>query len=258
MMGVCIDATERKRNEQARLQLAAIVDSSDDAIISADLKGVILTWNAAAERMFGYSAQEVHGRSISLLVPPDRAAEDAELQGRLKRGEHIQTFETVRVHKSDKRIWVSLTLSPIRDDSGAVIAVSEIVRDITERKALEEQLRQSAKLESLGVLAGGIAHDFNNLLVGVLGNASLVKDTLPPLSPAKPMLDDILRASQRAANLTQQLLAYSGKGSFIIQPLDLSELARDMVSLIQTSIPKTVRLQLNLATDLPAVLNRVS
>src|SRR5262249_36023459 len=127
------------------------------------------------------------------------------------------------------------------------------VQDMTERKALEEQLRQTAKLESLGLLAGGIAHDFNNLLVGILGNASLVQDTLPPQSPVRPMLDDVVRASEKAANLTQQLLAYSGKGKFMIQPIDLSELARELVNLLQTSIPRTVRLRLNLGTGLPAV-----
>jgi PAS domain S-box-containing protein len=253
MMGICIDATERKRNELARLQLAAIVDSSNDAVISADMNGIVLTWNAAAERMYGYSAAEIKGSEITRLFAAGCAAKKAEVLRTLTGGEHVQHFEAHCIHKSGRPILVSLTISPIRDSTGATSIASLIVRDITEHKALEEQLRQTAKLESLGVLAGGIAHDFNNLLVGILGNASLVRDAMPAASAMRPMLDDVIKASQRAASLTHQLLAYSGKGKFVIQPVDLSELARDMVSLIQSSIPRSVRLQLDLAANLPAV-----
>jgi nitrogen-specific signal transduction histidine kinase/CheY-like chemotaxis protein len=132
------------------------------------------------------------------------------------------------------------------------------VRDITEIKVLEEQLRQAAKLESLGVLAGGIAHDFNNLLVGILGNASLVSDLLPPTSPARPMLDGVINAGERAAMLTRQMLAYSGKGKFIIQPVDISDLVREMTTLVQASVPKTVALRLRLAPGLPPVVADVA
>jgi len=131
-------------------------------------------------------------------------------------------------------------------------------RDITELKALEEQLRQAAKLESLGVLAGGIAHDFNNLLVGILGNASFIKDILSPTSPARPMLDGIIDAGERAAMLTRQLLAYAGKGKLIIRPVNISDLVREMTTLVQASVPKTVNLQLQLAPDLPAVVADVA
>src|SRR5260221_743426 len=258
MMGVCIDATERKRDEQARMQLAAIVDSSDDTIISADLNGIILTWNAAAGRMYGYTAPEAIGSDITLLFADGCAARKAEILGRLRRGERVERFEATCVHKDGRPIWVSLTVSPIGGAGGATPTASFIARDITANKAIEEQLRQTAKLESLGVLAGGIAHDFNNLLVGILGNATLVKDTLPPASHARPMVDDVIKAGERAASLTQQLLAYSGKGKFVIQPVDLSNLARDMVSLIQTPIPRTVRLQLDLAPDLPPVIADVT
>src|SRR5262249_47866850 len=254
MMGVCIDATERKRDEQARMQLAAIVDSSDDTIISADLNGVILTWNAAAGRMYGYTASEAIGSDITLLFADGCAARKGEIVARLRRGERVEHFEATCVHKDGRPISVSLTVSPIGGSGGATPTASFIARDITASKAIEEQLRQTAKLESLGVLAGGIAHDFNNLLVGILGNATLVRDTLPPASHARPLVDDVIKAGERAASLTQQLLAYSGKGKFVIQPVDLSNLARDMVSLIQTSIPRTVRLQLDLAPDLPPVI----
>ncbi len=128
------------------------------------------------------------------------------------------------------------------------------VRDyIAERKRIEDDLRQTQKLESIGVLAGGVAHDFNNLLVGILGNSSLALDMLPEDDPARPLLQDVILAGHRAADLTRQLLAYSGKGRFIVQPLNFSELVREITGLIQPSIPKLVRLRLDLDSNLPAI-----
>jgi len=122
-----------------------------------------------------------------------------------------------------------------------------------ERRNLEEQLRHAHKLESLGLLAGGVAHDFNNLLTGILGNASLVLETIDPRPPVRGMLEDIIRASERAADLTRQLLAYAGKGKFVIEPVNASELVHDISELIRTSVPRTVELVLNLEPDLPKI-----
>jgi signal transduction histidine kinase len=122
-----------------------------------------------------------------------------------------------------------------------------------ERARQEERLRQTQKLESLGVLAGGIAHDFNNLLTGVLGNASLALDVIPAGSSLAPLLTNVVQASERAANLTRQLLAYAGKGRFFIQRLDLSQQVREISSLIQLSIPRTVQVRLELAPDLALI-----
>jgi signal transduction histidine kinase len=120
-----------------------------------------------------------------------------------------------------------------------------------ERRELEEQLRRAQKLESLGLLAGGVAHDFNNLLTGILGNASLVMDMVPLEPAARGMLQDIVRASERAADLTRQLLAYAGKGKFVIEPVDASAVVRDISELIRASVPRTVKLSLDLQPDLP-------
>ena len=117
--------------------LAAIVESSDDAIISKSLQGIIQSWNAAAERLFGYTASEAIGRHISLVIPPDRIAEEDQIIGRLTLGERIDHFETERVRSDGQRIQVSLTISPIKDDSGQVVGASKIVRDVTERKRVE-------------------------------------------------------------------------------------------------------------------------
>ena len=218
----------------------------------------VLTWNGGAERIYGYSAQEMIGRNISILTPPDRSQETMRKLASLRRGESIHNFEARRQRKDGRTIWISMTASPIRDGRGQVVAISASARDITEIKVLEEQLRQAAKLESLGVLAGGIAHDFNNLLVGILGNASLAKNTLPPASSVRHMLDDVISAGERAAALTRQLLAYAGKGKFVIQPVDISALVREMTKLVQASVPKTVVVQLRLAPVLPAVVADVA
>ncbi len=122
-----------------------------------------------------------------------------------------------------------------------------------ERRMLEEQLRRAQKLESLGLLAGGVAHDFNNLLTGILGNASLALDTEPESSPIRGMLEDIVQASERAADLTRQLLAYAGKGNFVIEPVSLPELVREIADLIRSTVPRTVSLDLDLQTDIPFV-----
>jgi PAS domain S-box-containing protein len=252
-----LDITARQKNEEELSRLAAIVEASEDAIISLAVDGTVLTWNRGAERIYGYSAQEIIG-NISVARLPDVADGTEERLESLRRGESFRNFQTRRRRKDGRLIWISITASPIRDRHGEVVAISSTARDITEIKALEEQLRQAAKLESLGVLAGGIAHDFNNLLVGILGNASLMKTTVPATSPAQPMLDDVINAGERAAVLTRQLLAYSGKGKFVIQLVDISELVRDMTKLVQASVPKTLTLRLRLAPDLPPVVGDIA
>ena len=140
------DITERKRAETASAQLVAIVESSDDAIIGKTLEGIITSWNPGAARIFGYSAEEIIGKSMLTLIPPDRINEEPETLRRIARGEKVDHFETIRVRKDGKRINVSATTSPIRDSSGKIIGASKIARDITERKKTEEVLRQQAAL----------------------------------------------------------------------------------------------------------------
>jgi PAS domain S-box-containing protein len=233
--------------------LAAIVESSDDAIISKDLNGTVLTWNAGAERVYGYSAHEMMGKPMWTLLPPDRATEEDEILQQLRRGERVSHFETTRLRKGGKEIHVSLTISPIRSLDGTIIGASHAARDITARRQFEEQLRQTQRLESLGVLAGGIAHDFNNLLTGILGNASIATEMLPPSSGIQPYLRDVVSAGQRLSDLTHQLLAYSGRGSLTTSALNLSDLVREISPLIQTSIPKNVQFRLQVDDHLPMI-----
>jgi PAS domain S-box-containing protein len=251
---VARDITERKRIDERLRRLAAIVESSEDAIISKTLDGTILTWNAGAEHTYGYTAGEAIGRPMTLLLPEDRPDEETKILERIGRGERVEHFETVRRTKNGGHIDVSLTISPIRDKSGRIIGASHVARNVTERRVIEQQLRHTQKLESLGVLAGGVAHDFNNLLTGILGNTSLALETLSVNNPTRSLLRDVLNASQRASDLTRQLLAYAGKGHFVIEPVNLSGLVREISTLIQTSIPKNVQLRLELRDDVPFVL----
>lgn len=144
------DITERERTDEARTLLASVVESSEDAIITKSLDGIISTWNKGAERMFGYTAEEITGLSITILIPTDRMDEEPAIIARLKKGERIQTYETVRRRKDGTSLHISLTVSPIKDKSGRIIGASKIARDITERKrAEEERLRLTSLLERL-------------------------------------------------------------------------------------------------------------
>ncbi len=143
------DITMRQREEQARSQMAAIVESSDDAIVSKDLNERVLTWNKAAERIYGYTAAEMVGKPISILAPPEKQNEFPEIIARLKRGESIEHLETVRVRKDGRTIEVSLTISPIRDTDGEIVAAATISRDITDRKRAEREIRQLAQLQAV-------------------------------------------------------------------------------------------------------------
>jgi two-component system, chemotaxis family, CheB/CheR fusion protein len=149
--------------------------------------------------------------------------------------------------------WHLVRAIPLREPGGMVIKWFGTCTDIDEQKRSGEAMREAQKLESIGLLAGGVAHDFNNLLTGILGNTSLVLEELPESSRLRPLLENVLLASERAADLTRQLLAYSGKGRFYVQSTDLSELVREISSLIQSSIPKKVELRLQLEPGLPMV-----
>ena len=254
-MGVVLvfrDITDRRAAEQDSAYLAAIVESSDDAIIGKSPDGIIQSWNAGAERLFGYTTAEIIGHPMLELLPADRKHEESEILERL-RGGQVTHFETVRVGKNGDPIEVSLTISPIRNKEGQIVGISHVARDITEQKRQAAQMRQTQKLESLGVLAGGIAHDFNNLLTGILGNVSLILEDLAPGSPFTAPAKAAVEASERAAQLAQQMLAYSGKGQFVLEQIDLSARTKEILPLIKAAIPHTVELKLDLAEHLPPI-----
>ncbi|MBC8106874.1 MAG: PAS domain S-box protein [Anaerolineae bacterium] len=162
LIGTVHDITERKREEELRARLAAVVESSDDAIISKSLDGIITTWNQGAARMFGYTAAEAVGKSITILIPPERIDEEPEIIERLQRGEQVEHFETVRVRKDGTPLDIWLTISPIKDASGRVVGASKIARDITSRRRMEATLREDGRvLETLNRTGTVIASQLN-------------------------------------------------------------------------------------------------
>ena len=181
MIVVSTDITEQQQTEAALSRLAAIVESSEASILSINLEGTILTWNRAAERIYGYAQEEIKGRSIALIYPPDRRHELDDLVQKIQRGEGIQHIETVRVRKSGEMIPILATYSALRDPSGRIIGACSIGTDITERKLLERQLAQAQKLESIGQLAAGIAHEINTPIQYVGDNIRFLRDSFSQL-----------------------------------------------------------------------------
>jgi PAS domain S-box-containing protein len=142
-VGSCLDITDQKAGDQVSGRLAAIVQSSDDAIVAKDLNGIITNWNSSAERIFGYTEQEVLGKPITIIIPPELQAEETEILRRLRAGERIEHFETVRVTKGGRKVRVSLTISPVKDATGRVVGASKIARDVTGIRQVEQALRES-------------------------------------------------------------------------------------------------------------------
>src|SRR5262249_34149154 len=149
-------------------------------------------------------------------------------------------------HKNGDTVWLDITGTAMFDDAGRLTGILAMCTNVTDRKKNEQRLRQTQRLESLGILAGGVAHDFNNLLTTIMGNASLVLETLEPDSRYRAMLQDVIAGSERAAQLTRQLLAYAGRDQGKLQSLDVAAAARELVPLLTASIPKIVKLSLEL------------
>ena len=220
----------------AAVRLAAIVESSDDAIVSKTLDGTVLSWNSAAERIFGYSAEEMVGSSVYLLIPPELHAEEREVLSRIARGEHVAHFETTRLGRYGNRIFISLSVSPILDSSGLIIGASSIKRDITERKRAEEALRQASKMEALGVLAGGLAHDFNNQLHALSGFAHFISRDTGLSAAGRQDLMELQKTIERMASLTRQLLAYARQQVLAPETLDLNAVVDDTLPMLRRLI----------------------
>ena len=372
--GICRDVTERKRTEDERFQLAAIVESSEDAVIGKNLGGIITTWNNGAERIYGYSAGEILGKHVSILTPPERPDEIPQIMEKLGRGERTQPCETVRITKDGRRIHISLTMSPIRDNTGKIIGASAVDRDITDRKrveeklraqeqalrsseeryrslfegavhgiyrvgledhfleanpalvamldynsadevlklntttelyvdpqerprlvqkwlqqtkiddevrwrrrdgkiitvrlngrpltddqgtvqgfefiaedvterrSLEQELRQVLKIEAVGQLAGGIAHEFNNFLGVILGYSEFLFEEAGTNESLRGGVAEIKAATQRAASLTRQLLTFSRKQ--VLQPtiLDLNQVIWEAHNLLRRLVPANIEI----------------
>ena len=250
--GVITDITKRRHAEDHLQEQAQLLDLPQDAILSLDGNGKITFWNVGAERMYGWTREEAVGRVERELLKSEFPQPVAEIEAKLLATDHWDG-ELVHTDRDGTQLLVASRWTLRRDQNGKPQGCLEINSDITERRRIDEQLRHTQKLESLGVLAGGVAHDFNNLLTGILGNASLAYDSTPPNHPNRGLLEDAMKAAERAADLTRQMLAYAGKGRFVMRTVDLSGLVREIGGLVQTSIPKVVQLRLQLAERLPGI-----
>ena len=245
------DITQPKETQDTLVRLAAIVESSEDAIIGKDMQGKILTWNAGAEKIFGYTAKEMIGQPITRLLPDDRQYEEDAILQRLRRGEIVDHIETIRKKKNGQFLHMSLMISPIRDASGTVIGASKIARNITERKNLERQLYESQKLEAIGQLSGGIAHDFNNLLGVVIGNLDLLERHITEDPVAIKRIQTARSASLRGADLTRRLLSFSKNQELSPQTTDLNVVIQNVLELAAHGIGPEIKITTQLDESMP-------
>jgi PAS domain S-box-containing protein len=278
--GVCMDITDRKSAEADKWHLAAIVESSQDAIISKNLDGVIQSWNVGAERLFGYSAAEAIGKSVTMLIPKDRLAEEEWIRDHLRRGERVPTLETVRLTRWGRSIDVSLTISPIYDASGRVIGASKMARDITERRRVEaelarhrahleelvrertaelqashERLRLADRLASIGTLAAGLGHDMGNLLLpmqmrlGALERIELPAEARDDIAAIREACEYLKRLNRglRLFALSPEDAHSSGERT------DLASWWLEVGPFLRNALPRSIRFDGAITDDLPLV-----
>ncbi|HJW73430.1 MAG TPA: transporter substrate-binding domain-containing protein [Geothrix sp.] len=236
--------------------LHTVIENLPAAIFGKDpRKGYTFTlWNARSEEIFGLRKTDVMGKSDYDFFPKEQSdffrAKDIEV---ITSRRILEIPEERVLSKSHGEILLHTRKVPLFDEAGEPCLLLGIAEDITEQKAMEHALRQAQKLESLGVLAGGIAHDFNNLLTAILGNLELAALHAPEEAPIRAFLKNAKATTLRAAELTRQMLAYSGKGLFVVKPVDLSATAEEMASLLKVSISKQVALRFQFAKGLPLI-----
>jgi PAS domain S-box-containing protein len=227
-----------------RARLASIIDSSEDAILSKDLNGKIMSWNRGAERIYGYTPEEVIGKPISVLTPADRPDEISEILRRIAAGESLDHYESVRVTKDGRHLDLSISVSPLRNAIGEIVGASAIARDITAQKKSEAHLRQAQKMEAIGRLAGGVAHDFNNILGIINACTEFLRDRIDPTAEPWVYVENIRKAIERGSSLTRQMLAFSRTSAIQPRILDLNERLREISKLLRPLLGDDVEILL--------------
>ena len=217
---------ERGRAEEALARAASIVEFSDDAIIAKTLDGTITSWNAGAERLYGYSAREAIGRPIALIIPPEPGDELPKILAQIARGERVEPYDTVRMTKDGRRIDVSVTVSPTRDAEGRIVGASAIARDITDRKRMEVALRERDTLRYVASLAAAAAHEINNPLAAVMGHTHLLAHEVD--AKARERIDAIAAAASRIAQIVARMrgvtqVELTDEASYLPEMLDLNK-----------------------------------
>jgi PAS domain S-box-containing protein len=242
------DVTAEKQAHDAVVRLAAIISSSTDAIIGKTLDGIITSWNQAAERIFGYTEAEMVGQSIYKLIPVELHDVERGVLDRLRRGEAVELDESERIRKDGRRIWISLSVSPIRDDTGIVTGAASIKRDVTEHKLLQEHLRDTQRLQAVGQLAGGMAHEANNQMSVVLGGAHFLLRRADLPDDARQDIEHIRQAAERTALITQQLLAFGRRQLLQPREVDLNAVVQAMGPVLRRSLREDQELVIRLGT----------
>jgi len=279
-VNVLVDITERKRAEEAVRQLNETLEQrveqrsqvitqaftelraseerfrllvqgvADYAIFMIDPNGFVTNWNAGAARIKGYTAEEIVGHHFSQFYTekdrhdglPERVLETARRTGKYE-------AEGWRVRKDGTRFWASVVIDAIHDQTGRLIGFAKITRDLTERRAAEEQLRQAQKMEAIGQLTGGVAHDFNNLLTAIIGNLEILETLLPAGDPGRRYAEGALRAASRGSRLTEHLLAFSRRQEIRPEIVSLNDLLRENLMLCQKTVGEGIEIALELQDE---------
>jgi PAS domain S-box-containing protein len=244
------DVTRETQLYETTARFAAIVASSSDAIIGKTLDGVVTSWNPAAERIFGYAADEIVGQSIYKLIPEELHAAEREVLDRLRRGETVAVSEAERIRKDGRRIWISLSVSPVRDATGVVIGAASIKRDVTEQRLATERMRDVQRLRAVGQLAGGVAHEANNQMLVVLGASHFLLKRRDLPSGIREDLQHIYQAAERTAAITQQLLAFGRRQVMRLEDVDLNRVVQGFEPVLRRTLAEHHELVLQLG--LPA------
>ena len=240
--GIAEDITERKALELDRARLAAIVEYSDDAIVSMSVDCIIIGWNRGAERQYGYTAEEVIGCPLSILFPPERFAEYQGILKHVRQGEPVASCDTVRRRKDGTLLNASVNIFPIEVRNRELAGASKISRDVTAIKRLEAQFVAAQKMEVVGQLAAGMAHDFNNLLSVILGCSDVMMVDLAAGAPMRRDLETIRQAAERAAGLTRQLLVFSRKEHANPAVLDVNDLVGGLEKMLRQLVDENIEL----------------
>jgi PAS domain S-box-containing protein len=253
------------QSEKTNRNLAAIVETSDDAILSNTLDGKITTWNTGAERIYGYTTSEIVGRNVSTLAPAERKEEVTSILEQLQRGESVHHLETVRMTRDGQRIEVSLTVSPLKDEHGIIIGSSTIARDITRRKRAEMETRRQrnelahlSRVTMLGELSSSLAHELNQPLGAILRNTDaaelFLQDPSPDLEELRAILADIRKDDQRAGALIDRMRSMVKRREFEPGLLDLNLLVSEVIGLVGPEVyTRKVQLTFKPAPSLPSV-----
>ncbi|MEA3359363.1 MAG: PAS domain S-box protein, partial [Thermodesulfobacteriota bacterium] len=248
-----------KRAEEAlresELKYRSLVESSSDAILMMDNERKIVSYNKAFLDLFGYGRDEIKGKSIRIIHPSDASFRSfGEAAYPVIERQGFYRTECEFIHKNGSILPTENVTSAIKESGGSIRGYVSVIRNTTEKKRLEDQLRQSQKMESIGTLAGGIAHDFNNVLYAIIGYTELSMDAVPEGSKARRNLNEVLKAADRATDMVQQILTFSRKSEKEKKPTSVQSVLKEAVKLIRTSLPSTIEIRQDIAADCGPVM----